>query len=410
LRRLIDESVAARPEVAQASAGVKVEAERIPQVGALPDPMVQVGLQNDGFTSLEVGRMQTSFVSVMVSQTFPWPGKLGLRQGLAELSVASARELVSRARLSTEAEVRRAYLALVLARDRLVLLGQLEGLWQQSFGVARVRYEAGDGAQSDVLRAQLELNRLRQRRLLLRAEERGQVQALNRLRAHPLDEPIEVSQHVRELNALGGLEGVFSAEEALSKSPELSAARLSQARAGRTVALAEKEPYPDLTVGASLMIRGALPPMWLVTIGAPLPVFLASKQAKAVAESQAGAERAEHAVAATEQALRLRTEGRHSDFLALLQVIELYEQGLLVQSQATTESTLAQYQVGKVSFASVLEANAGFIADQEGYLEAIANAHRVLIAQAELSLDAALPGTTSATGATTAGSASPSGM
>jgi hypothetical protein len=39
-----------------------------------------------------------------------------------------------------------------------------------------------------------------------------------------------------------------------------------------------------------------------------------------------------------------------------------------------------------VSFASVLEANAGFIADEDGYLQALAAAHRVLIAEAEVSL------------------------
>jgi hypothetical protein len=75
-------------------------------------------------------------------------------------------------------------------------------------------------------------------------------------------------------------------------------------------------------------------------------------------------------------------------FESLRQSVELYEHGLLVQSQATTESTLAQYEVGKVSFASVLEATAGLIADREGFLESVASAHRVLIAQAERSLEA----------------------
>lgn len=412
LSRLIAESLAVRPEVAQALAEVKAAEERIPQAHALPDPMVQVGIQNDGFTSLEVGRMGTSFISIMASETFPWPGKLGLRRELSELEAASTRELVTRARLSTEADVRRAYLALLLSRDRLALLDQLDGLSQQSLGVARARYEAGDGAQSDVLRAQLELNRLRQRRLMLRAEERSQVQVLNRLRARSLDEPIDATGHVRELTAVAavaGFEGAFAPDAVLARSPELAIARLLEARSGRSVALAEKGPYPDLSVGAGLMIRGALPPMWLLTVGGPLPVFAAGKQARAVAESQAEADAARQGVAAIEQALRLRTEERRTELSALLQVIELYEQGLLIQSQATAESTLSQYQVGKASFASVLEANAGSIADQEGYLASVVSAHRVLIAQVELRLEAPVPGAPMATGATT-GAASPSSM
>jgi hypothetical protein len=80
----------------------------------------------------------------------------------------------------------------------------------------------------------------------------------------------------------------------------------------------------------------------------------------------------------------------------LVETVAIYEQGLLVQSAATAESTLSQYTVGKVTFASVLEATAGFIADQDGYLEAVVAAHRLLVAEAEISL---LPTAMSAGGA-----------
>ncbi len=389
LRRLIDDSFAARPELARAQAEVRAQGERVPQAGAFPDPVLQVGIQNDGFTSLEIGREPTSFVSLMVAQTVPWPGKLSLSQQLAQLGAEQASLAVVRVQLSTEAEVRRAYLELVLTRDRLQLLDQLDAIWEQSFATARARYEAGDAAQSDVLRAQLERNRLKQRRFALQAEERTRVQRLNRLRDHPLDEPIETSTHVRELPSLAPLAARFDAATALALSPELAAARLGITRADTAVALADRGYYPDLRLGVGVMIRGTtLPPMWLVTVAAPLPVFAGSKQRRAVAENRAWSSAAERAVTALEQQLRLRTAERRAAFSALVQTIELYEQGLLVQSQATTESTLSQYKVGRLTFASVLEANAGLIADQEGYLQAIAAAHRVLIAEAEVTLSA----------------------
>ncbi|MBI4817428.1 MAG: TolC family protein [Deltaproteobacteria bacterium] len=386
LTQLIDQSLSARPELARAEAVVHAEEERIPQAGALPDPMLQIGIQNDGFTSIEIGRMDSSFLSFMGSQTFPWPGKLGLRTEAAELGATQAKQGVSRVRLSTEADVRRAYLDLVLVRDRLGLLDQLEAIWQKSLGLARVRYEAGDGAQSDVLRAQLELKRIQQRRVGLQAEERATVQGVNRLRAHPLDEAIATTMHIRELPELTRFEGWFSADRAIERSPELAAARLGIMRADRSVALAEKSYYPDLTVGAGIMVRGQLPPMWLVTVGGPLPVFAGSKQSRAVAENRAWSSASQSEAVAIEQLLRLRSGERHTAFSALLEIVDLYAQGLLIQSEATSESTLSQYKVGKVSFASVLEVNAGFIADQEGYLESVAAAYRILIAETEVSL------------------------
>ncbi len=48
-----------------------------------------------------------------------------------------------------------------------------------------------------------------------------------------------------------------------------------------------------------------------------------------------------------------------------------------------------QYRVGRVTFASVLEAIAGVIDDEDGYLQTVAAAQRVAIAAAEVSLDAA---------------------
>ncbi len=401
LAGLVRESLSARPELAQSAAIVHAQGERSAQADALPDPMLQVGIQNDGFSSIEVGRMETSFVSVMASQTLPWPGKRGLRRQLAELGTSQAQHALTRLRLSTEAEVRRAYWRLLLVRDRLVLLEQLAALWQKSAEVARVRYETSGGAQSDVLRAQLEIARLDQRRVGLEGEERAQIQSLNRLRARPLAEPIVTSAHIGDLPSLARFDSFFSEERSLRQSPELASARLGVTRSQRSVALAEKSYSPDLTVSGGIMYRGALPPMWLLTVGGPLPVF--GGRSRAVAENKAWGSAAQHEVAAIEQMLRWRTAERRNAFLALRKMVDIYQQGLLIQSQATAESTLAQYQVGKTSFASVLDANAGFIADQEGYVGTVAAAYEVLTAEAELSLaPSAMPSIAAPSGAMSA--------
>src|SRR5512133_2228299 len=117
LARLVEESLAARPELRQAEATARAERERVPQAGALPDPTLSLGIQNDGFGELQIGKMETSYWQVMISQGLPWPGKRGLRTDVARQSVAVAEAGVSRARLTTEADVRRSYVDLVLVRD-----------------------------------------------------------------------------------------------------------------------------------------------------------------------------------------------------------------------------------------------------------------------------------------------------
>jgi len=90
---------------------------------------------------------------------------------------------------------------------------------------------------------------------------------------------------------------------------------------------------------------------------------------------------------AVRQVLRLRTEERIALLGARLETNRLYRGGLLVQSEAATESTMSQYRVGRVTFASVLEVLNGYVADRSSYLLSMAEAQRVAISQWELSLD-----------------------
>jgi outer membrane protein TolC len=387
LGRLVEESLAARPELRSAEAAARAERERIPQAGALPDPTLSLGIQNDGFDELMIGEMETSFYQVMLSQGLPWPGKRGLRADVARLGAEEAGAVVARARLGTEAEVRRAYVDLLLARERLALLTRLEGIWKSSASTARARYEAGEGAQSDVLRAQLELNRLRLRRFGLEAAERTSLQTLNRLRARPLDEAIATPTTIRDLAAPVLTDEAAAVEEAERKSPELAQARLGARRADAALALARRERYPDLAVNAGIMPRGSFEPMWQAGISIGLPIWSGRKQSRAVAESRARAAADEAGAEAVAQVLALRVAERRTALAALLETVQLYREGLLVQSQATADSTLSQYRAGKVTFASVLEANAGYVADEESFVTALADAQRIAIAADEVSLD-----------------------
>ncbi|XXF75217.1 TolC family protein [Myxococcaceae bacterium GXIMD 01537] len=421
LAQLLADAIEKRPELQQAQAQAQAAQERVPQAGALADPVLQLGIQNDGFGGLMIGEMEGSYWSIMASQALPFPGKRALRTEVARLGAQTASIQVRRARRSIEAEVRRGYLDLLLVRERRVLLDQLEAIWKQSADTARIRYETGEGAQSDLLRAQLELTRLRQRRVALHVEERTQTQSLNRLSGRPLDAPLPTTTRVRDLAIpeLGDYETAVA--HALARSPDLAEGRTTVEMAGQQVKLARRERLPDFTVSAGVMPRGGdFPPMWQASVGVNLPVFSGRKQGRAVAESSAQAEASAHSTEAIEQVLRQRVRERLIALAALRETAELYRSGLLMQSAATAESTLTQYRVGRASFASVLEANTGIVRDEEDYLRTLVDAQRLAIAQAEVSLEpvapmsagqaaGAMPGTSGTPSTPARGTPSPAG-
>ena len=387
LAGIVADALARSPEHARVQASVAADRERAPQAGAFPDPTLSLGIQNDGFRAIQIGTMETSFWQVMITQPIPWPGKPGARARAARAQASAAEAQLERVRLSITAEVQRAWIDLLLARGQLGLQSRLETLWREAEAVARARYEVGQAPQSDLLRAQLERTRLRQQRIALEASERTRQQTLNRLRVHPLDEPIVTTGALADAPDPAVPTTAEMVADAEERSPDLAQARLATVAAERRVEAAQRERLPDFSVSAGVMPRGSLEPMWLASVGITVPLF--SARGSGVTESVSRREAEAQGQESTRQVVRLRAEERNAVLSALVQTNQIYRGGLLVQSDAAVRSALAQYQVGKVTFASVLEVLRGLVADEGSYLASVAQAQRVAIAQREVSLEPA---------------------
>ncbi len=385
LLALIQEAMARNPDLGQAKVLVQAERERIPQAKALPDPTLSLGIQNDGFHKIEVGQMETSYYQVILTQPLPWPGKRALRGQVAQLGSQATEASVGRARLSLEADVRRAYTGLLLVRSQLRLLEDQALFLSQAEATARTRYEVGQGVQADLLRAQLERTRLEQTRARLQAEERIAQGQLNRLRNAAPDQPIATLRSLEQLPDPQPVGPDFLAQ-AEADSPELKAARLGIQQAQSSLDLAKLDRHPDFSVSAGLMPRGGLEPMWTASVGITLPLWQKNKQKRAVAEQEYRHSASGFEVEKLRCLLAQRIQERSSDLKASLQVLQLYRSGLLIQSEGAFKATLAQYTVGRLPFLSVLEALNGWIADQSGLIQAQAQAQATRIALLELNL------------------------
>jgi len=385
LLSLIQEAMARNPDLGQAKVLVQADQERVPQAKALPDPTLSLGIQNDSFKRIEVGQMETSYYQVMLTQPLPWPGKRALRGEVASLGAQATEIAVSRTRLTVEADMRRAYIGLLLVRSQLRLLEQQALFLQQAEATAKSRYEVGKGSQADLLRAQLERTRLDQTRARLQAEERTAQGQINRVRGAVPEQPIATQRTLEQLPDPQPAAPDFQAK-AEAESPELRSARLGIQQAQRNLDLARLDRHPDFSVSAGVMPRGGLEPMWTASVGITLPLWQKNKQKRAVAEQEYRQTASGFAVEQVRCLLAQRVQERNSDLAASLQVIGLYRGGLLIQSESTFRATLAQYTVGQLPFLSVLEALNGWISDQSGLIQAQAQAQATRIAQMELTL------------------------
>jgi cobalt-zinc-cadmium efflux system outer membrane protein len=378
-----------RPELAQVRAQIRAEQERVPQANTLPDPTLALGIQNDGFQQ-HSDRQDGN--------------QLCLDHGLADVSLGGQARAARRGGGAGEARGRgrfaaraafgrggrdRAYVDLLLVRDQIRLFAKLESLWLQSEGITRIRYESGEAAQSDLLRAQLQRNRLRQQRWALAAEEQRRIAVLNRLRGHPLTDPIATTRTLADVPDPALPDPEQAVQAALSGEPGVEEGD-ARRRAGGS---ARGAGQPGALAGRDGQCRdhapgGNFPMMWQAGVAINLPIWSAQKQSRVMAENRARGESARDGAEAIRQLLRQRVHERLAVLGSLIEANRLYRGGLLVQSEATVSSTLAQYRVGRVAFASVLEALAGYLSDLNGFLDSVATTQKIVIAEQEISLDA----------------------
>ena len=405
LEALLRDARAQHPDLQKADAAVRMDQERIPQAGVLPDPTLSLGLQNDGFKRLEVGRMETSFYSVAFTQPLPWPGKRGLRKEVAAIGVDLSQATRARIQLSLEADVRRGYTALLLVRGQKQLLEQQTVFLEQAERLARTRYEVGQGSQGDLLRAQLERTRLQVASWSLGAEERTTLAGLNRLRQHDPADPIPTTA------ALAGLEepDTLAPEQVEARSPELAGARASVRQTEKLLDLAKLDRRPDFSVTAGIMPRGGLDPMWQVGVGISLPIYGHSKQQRAVAEHEHHRQGQGAEVESVRTLLRQRTEERNIQIQTLRRIRDLYRDGLLVQSEASFKALLAQYETGRAPFLGALEALNGWVGDQGAYLQTLAQlqAQHIALREAALGPTAPISGGSLGSASISSGAAAP---
>jgi outer membrane protein, heavy metal efflux system len=381
LDELIREALERNPEIRGGMREVDAKRARIPQAGALPDPMVMFGQNNETnilpFTTL--GKNDFSEVYLGVTQDLPFYGKRRLKEQIASSEADAGWLEFEFTRRQVVANVKAAYYDLYYSHQALETVGKNIELMENFAKIAEALYKVGKGTQADLLRANTEISRLEERRELLK-QQRGiseaQVNALlNRSPDTPIGRPAQVTK-VPLPFSLEQLQEMATANFPLLKRDR----RMIDSRAS-ALKLAEKERYPDFGVTFVYHDRGGLADYWTIGGTAKIPVYFSRKQRRgieeAAAEEAASRERYSNNTALLffklkELYLRATTSNR---------LMRLYGEAITPQETLTLEATTASYETGKVDFLSVTDSVIKLLNDELTYYEHLT---RYLKALAEL--------------------------
>ena len=375
LKAALDAARARNPDIRAAGARYLAMRERPIQEGTLPDPSVGLRYHNENWKE-SFGESEFSFFELSAEQEIPFPGKLSLRERIAEREAERERAMRDMTELMVLAITASSYADLVVAEQSEEILHQSHALLGLMIEQAATRYRVGEAAQQDVLRASLERGGLEERLAMLARKRAAAAASLRSL----LD--LEEGAHLPRTEALPAPRTVEAievlAQKLAARSPTLRAAQEELLRSGEALRLARREYYPDFALMGSYMNKERLLPEWELGLRVSVPLYWWRRQRAAVAEAGFSERAAEHARRNAQLSLEARLADFHAMAEASSRLLRLYGDTLIPEARLTLESSQASYGVGQVDFLTPLTAFTALLEYQLRYAEEGGNLVRAL--------------------------------
>ncbi len=343
------------PKAAAARLLADAADDRIPAAKLPPDPQLQLGFMN--YTVPGLRPMDpTGMTTLQVMQMVPTAGKLALSGRIATSQALAQRARAADVEWDLHSDAAMAFYDVYDAEQSVSVLRETRRLLQDIEQTAATMYEVGEGAQSDVLRAQVEIARMTEDITRMEAMRSAAAARLNALLDRDAAAGVPAVQLPRFPDSLPSLEAMTAL--AMDGRPMLRAGAADVSAADATERRAGRELIPDLIVGLQYGQRnGAMGTerMGSLMLGASLPIFAGRRQLKM--RDEAAAMRA--MAVADLQYMRADTRGRIGEQYAALErarnLIRLYTGTVLPQAEATVTSAMAAYRVGRVDFMTLLD-------------------------------------------------------
>jgi len=372
LEDLIAEGLRNSPYLAELRSQWLAQRQAAPQVSTVPDPEI-------AFQNLAVGNpipghgLQTSnfaYFGYGISQEIPFPGKLGLNAKIARADERYLEQQLALGANLTGQKISELYYELSYRNsEHQLLLNKREEL-RQIQQITETRYRVGEAEQQDVLKAQLQMSAIL-KELVDNEETSEQAQAqLKAILGRDADSPaIRVGSLKPTELSLGGAKLRAQAAQA---SPQLKAQRALEEQASDKLARVRKDFLPDFVLQYMYQNTGArFPDYYMATIGAKVPLYFWRKQKPALKQASLELEAARARLHATELSVYSSLGVEEAARKATARLMTVYQEGLLPQAEATYESALASYRVGKLDFETLLSAFNDVLELKRGYYRAL---------------------------------------
>jgi cobalt-zinc-cadmium efflux system outer membrane protein len=381
LNDLVAEVLAQNPEIKAMGRSFDMMRARVPQARALPEPTLSYGYTGNVIPvpPLDIQRGDPSRARALsFTQEVPYPGKLMLKGRMANVEAKAEWWNYEQIRLNVIAEVKDAYFDLFYLHKAIETVTKNKELVEKFARIAEAGYAVGKGIQQDVLKARVEVSKLIDLMTVLEQRRQTAEARLNSLLFREPETPVGRPEEIKPREFTHTLAALN--EVALANYPALKAQRRRIDRGQYGVALAQKDFYPDFTVGLIYFNRPGMPEMYGVNIGVKLPLYFWQKQRPAVAEATASARAEKERLENATTLLFFRIKDRFLAATTSQRLVKLYGTTIIPQSSLSLESAISGYEVGKVDFLTLLDNLVTLLNYELSYYEQLSNVEKAIAA------------------------------
>ena len=354
LSDLIAVALAHNPEVLAAQKRYEAARQKPTEARTLPDPVLSAGYASNGgpLPGQGLGRDATSNIGVTISQELPYPGKLGLRAGIAGKEADAELQRYIAVQWRLRSRVSEAYHRLHHAYAGLELLARARELTTQTLRISEVRYSLGKTPQQDIFRTQTEISMIETRVVEMEQDKKTAEAEINYLLNRKADTPVGEPTMADAPPLRMSLDDLLRKADELS--PELRGAQKTIERGELAVNLARRDFHPDYTIAAGYFNQGGMAPMFQVRVDIPLRIHQEQRERPALNAEVDRLSEVRRDYEATAQSLQFRIREAYIAAQTAWRVIQLYSDTILPQDDLTVESSLNAFQNGNGDFAPVL--------------------------------------------------------
>ncbi|MFQ5605750.1 MAG: TolC family protein, partial [bacterium] len=351
------------PQLAVFSWEVRAREAQAVQASLLPNPEVEVEIENIGGSG-DLSGFDQSETTVLLGQLFELGGKRKKRTRVAALESDLAAWDYEIKRLEVLTEVTQAFVDVLSLQQRLTLNTELIRLAQEFVDIVARRVEAGATSPAEVSRARVALSNAR---IELERTRRELQAARKRLAATWGSTTPTFQQAVGELDTSLSMPDFDRLLTLLTQNPEVARWAMEMQQRRAVLSLAKAQGIPDPSIGGGFRrLNESRDNAFVLALSLPLPIF--DRNQGATEEARARISQAEWQKRATETAIATQISEAYQSLSTAYSEATMLQSSVLPEAQKAYDTINEGYRLGKFGFLDVLDAQRTLFDARSQYL------------------------------------------